>query len=113
SDLHAIIDCVYAIRAKHAIEPANVRRVVVGTYRKVIEQNALDGMASVMAAQYSALFAAAAALRHDLSDPLTFLDAPRAPLELRELCGKVELRLDPELEREYPRSLGAAVTIEL
>ena len=113
SDLHAIIDSVYAIRRQTPFELGSVRKIRVATYEKVIEQNALDPTGSVMAAQYSALFAAGAAVVSDMSDPVTYLNAPRASPELKALFDKVTLDLDEQLNADYPRTLGAEVSIEL
>jgi 2-methylcitrate dehydratase PrpD len=113
SDLHAIIDSVYAIKRQTPFEPASVRKIRVGTYDKVIEQNALDPTGSVMAAQYSALFAASAAVISDMSDPMTYLNAPRASATLKALVDKVALERDEQLSADYPRTLGAEVMIEL
>ena len=113
SDLHAIIDSVYAIKRQAAFDARSVRKIRVATYDKVIGQNALDPTGSVMAAQYSALFAAGAAVVSDMSDPLTYLNAPRPSEELKDLFSKVTLERDEQLNADYPRTLGAAVSIEL
>jgi 2-methylcitrate dehydratase PrpD len=112
SDLHAIIDSVYAINKQAKFDHASIEKIRVSTYSKVIEQNSLEPE-SVMAAQYSALFAAGAAVLSDMSDPMTFLNAPRPSPELKSLCGKVSLEFDKQLNDDYPRTLGAGVTIEL
>ena len=113
SDLHAIIDSVYAAKQQATFDPAAVRSIRVATYNKVIDQNSLPPTESVMAAQYSALFAAGAAVISDMSDPVTYLNAPQASALLKGLCSKVKLEFDQQLDKDYPRTLGAEVTIEL
>jgi 2-methylcitrate dehydratase PrpD len=112
SDLHATIDCIRAIKKQANLNESNVRRIVIDTYRKIIEQNVIDGTQTIMAAQYSVLFTAAAALLYEMDDPGIYepslLRDPRIP----PLIERIELRKDPVFEANYPRQMSSRVTIE-
>lgn len=112
SDLHATIDCVRELKTRRGFDVADIKRIVVEIYDKVIKQNALDGTTSIMAAQYSILFAISAGLLYDIADPRTYAEATLRDPRIRELSGKIELRLDAEFDALYPRKLPARVIIE-
>jgi 2-methylcitrate dehydratase PrpD len=113
SDLHAIIDALHEIKAAHAVDAARVARVLVESTTKVKEQNVLDGTRSVMAAQYSAPFAVAAALLADAGDPRIYTEETLADPAIGRLQGKVEVRSAKEFDDLYARVLGARVTVTM
>jgi 2-methylcitrate dehydratase PrpD len=112
SDLHGTIDCMKKLVAKHRITPDGIRKIIVDTYSKVIEQNALDGSTSIMAAQYSVPFTAAASLFYDLGDPRSYRDELLGDGRVKELSKKVELRLDRQFDADYARKMSTRVTVE-
>jgi len=112
SDQHGTIDCITQIRAKAAIGPEQVKRIRVHTYDKVIKQNAAREWPSVMAAQYSVVFTAAATFFYDLGDPHSYVLEKIADPRIAELAKKVELVHDPQFQNLYPRAMPTRIEIE-
>ena len=112
SDQHGTIDCIASIRAKACIEPEQVKRIVINTYDKVIKQNSARQWPSVMSAQYSVVFTAAASFFHDLGDPRSYDLKTIADPRVAEMAGKVELVQDPTFQALYPRKMPTRVEIE-
>jgi 2-methylcitrate dehydratase PrpD len=112
SDQHGTIDCIAEIRAKTGIGPEQVKRIVVHTYDKVIKQNASREWPSVMSAQYSVVFTAAATFFHDLGDPRSYVAEKIADPRVAALAAKVELVQDPRFQALYPRAMPTRIEIE-
>jgi 2-methylcitrate dehydratase PrpD len=113
SDLHGTIDCIRAIRAQAAIETEQIRRITIHTYDKVIRQNSGDGSSSVMAAQYSILFTAAASLFYDLGDPRSYSEDVIVEPRIAELVKRTELKRDDAFQALYPRKMPTRVVVEM
>lgn len=111
SDLHAAIDATLEIKEKHAVDPAEVSRIIVESTTKVAEQNAGDGTASIMEAQYSVGFAVAATLLKEIRDPRTYAEETLADPALKRLQDKVEVSAHDEFDAIYARVLGGRVTV--
>jgi len=112
SDQHGTIDCIAQIRTKAEIAPEQVKRIVIHTYDKVIKQNAARQWPSVMSAQYSVIFTAAASFFHDLGDPRSYSLETIADPRIAALAAKVELVQDPKFQALYPRKMPTRVEIE-
>jgi 2-methylcitrate dehydratase PrpD len=112
SDQHGTIDCIAQIRTKAEIAPEQVKRIVIHTYDKVIKQNAARQWPSVMSAQYSVIFTAAASFFHDLGDPRSYSLETIADPRIAALAAKVELVQDPRFQALYPRKMPTRVEIE-
>ncbi len=111
SDVHAAIDATLEIKDKHAIDPAEVLRIIVESTTKVAEQNAGDGTGSMMEAQYSVRFAVAATLLKEIRDPRTYAEETLADPAIKTLQDKVEVRAHEEFDAIYARVLGGRVTV--
>jgi 2-methylcitrate dehydratase PrpD len=115
---HGLIDCVLALSREHALEAEQVERVRLGVLsggavlvaepieRKRAPDNVVD-------AQFSAPYAAAAALVLGSGglDAYT-LESMRHPL-IRELMARTECYRDPSLDAAYPRQWPAEAEIVL
>ena len=113
SDLHQTIDALLQIKEKHTIDPSSVEHVIVEGTTKLVEQNALDGTHSIMAAQYSIPFTVAATLLYEIRDPRTYRDEILKSPDVKVLSSKVEMRKDKEFDSLYPRTLASRVTVRL
>lgn len=112
SDQHGTIDCIAQIRAKAGIVPEDVKRIVIHTYDKVIKQNAAREWPSVMSAQYSVIFTAAATFFYDLGDPRSYVAEKIADPRIAALATKVELVQDVKFQALYPRAMPTRIEIE-
>lgn len=111
SDVHPIVDALLAIRLQPGLDIDDIRAIEIEAPTKVAEQNALDGTTSIMAAQYSARFNAAAALRCDIQDPRLYTEEALRDPRLRALHDKVEIRSAAEFDVDYAWKIGARVAV--
>ena len=112
SDQHGTIDCIAEIRSRAVLGPEQVKRIVIHTYDKVIKQNAAREWPSVMSAQYSVIFTAAATFFYDLGDPRSYVAEKIADPRIAALAAKVELVQDLKFQALYPRAMPTRIEIE-
>ena len=112
-DLHPTIDAILMMKQEYAIDPELVEHILVETTTKGVEQNAIYDINSIMAAQYSIPFSAAATLLHDIRDPRTFSDDVYNSTAVRDLISKVEMTKDKEFDSIYPRQIASRVIVRL
>jgi 2-methylcitrate dehydratase PrpD len=113
SDIHPVIDALLEIKGKHAFAPSTVKQIVVEGPKKICELNNIDGTTSMMAAQYSVPFIAAIALSEDIRDPAVYQDSILSRTDLAALQRKVEMQVDEEFDRLFPKRIAARVTVTL
>ena len=100
--------------AEHGFGAANVRRVIVGTSRVVLQQTGFRYQPStVLNAQMSLCYNLAVALidRHALIDQFTA--ARIAEPIVCDLASRVDVEVDPEMDAIYPERYAGIVTIVL
>ena len=100
--------------AEHGFGAANVRRVIVGTSRVVLQQTGFRYQPStVLNAQMSLCYNLAVALidRHALIDQFTA--ARIAEPIVCDLAARVDVEVDPEMDAIYPERYAGIVTIVL
>jgi 2-methylcitrate dehydratase PrpD len=89
-----------------------VKRIVIHTYDKVIKQNSARQWPTVMSAQYSVVFTAAATWFHDLGDPRSYDLENFADPRIAEMATRVEILQDPKFQVLYPSKMPTRVEIE-
>ena len=114
----APIDAVLALRAEHAIDPADVAAVRVGVlsagWALVAEPLAAKRRpANVVDAQFSLPFGAAIALLRGRAMPADHDEAALGDPDVQALMDRVHPYRDPELDARWPAQWPAEVTIEL
>ncbi|MFD8385500.1 MmgE/PrpD family protein [Streptomyces sp. NPDC059679] len=111
--LHGAIDAVLALRKEHAIDPAQIDRIHVGTF-KIATNHAGTVLDTVLQAQLSLPFTVAVALLRG-SVTLTDFDVKsRHDDEVAALMGKVTVELDATADAAYPKTgRPADVTVTL
>lgn len=112
SDQHGTIDCIKSIREKHGVKPEQIKRLVIHTYDKVIKQNNARQWPTVMSAQYSVIFSAAASFYYDLGDPRSYDTEVLTDPRIAAMAAKVELVQDPKFQALYPKKMPTRVEIE-
>ncbi len=111
SDIHPLIDAALQLRAD-GVDPDRIVAIDAEVPTKAAEQNALDGTASVLAAQYSGPFNIAAAFVADPGDPATYAPDRIADPRLAELQAKVApLVACAEFDATYAWKLGGRLRV--
>jgi 2-methylcitrate dehydratase PrpD len=115
---HGLIDCVLALRAAHRVGVEDVARIRLGVLgggallvAEPIEQKRAP--ASVVDAQFSAPYAAAAALVFGSGDISVYAPERLADVRVRALMERTDCYRDASLAAEYPRRWPAAAEIQL
>jgi 2-methylcitrate dehydratase PrpD len=113
---HAALDALLALRAEHAIEPADVRSVEIGlprTGHKIIGEPlaAKQEPKNIVDGQFSMPFVAAVALREGR---MAWDDYSRhlSDSETLALCRRVHTVVDPLAEQEYPGNMSAVARVQ-
>ncbi len=109
---HAAIDAVLELRREHGLAAAEIRRITVGSYAAALEITGNAAPRTAFECKFSTPYCVAAALVAGRVRTEAFSDRWRDDPALRELMGRVELRLDAEAEAAFPGLRGAVVEIE-
>jgi len=112
---HAPMDAILALKEEHGIDPDDVESIEVGiaeTGWKIIG-NPLENKQepeTVVDGQFSMPFCAAVAMR---SGPLRWDDYKTLLQDagIRDLCRRVEVKVDPRAEAEFPVNMSGVATI--
>jgi 2-methylcitrate dehydratase PrpD len=108
---HPLVEALRELRDQHAVTPANIAKLRIGTTDGVMKQQIVYEPESLMAAQYSMPFTAAMTFHRDLEDPASYDEGALSDPAVLALAKKVEGYYDPEIEA-FPR-YAARVTAEL
>jgi 2-methylcitrate dehydratase PrpD len=109
----APIDAAVQARAELGIDPDRVARVEVATYRTAIDVAGIPDPTTDFEAKFSIPYCVAAALRLGSVRLAAFSEENLRDPRLRELTKRVELSVDPELDRRFPGQRGARVRFVL
>jgi 2-methylcitrate dehydratase PrpD len=114
--MHSPIDAVLKIVKENNLRPEQVRKIKVGVLRagahliaEPIESK--YSPQSIVDAQFSMPFGAAAALLYGRAGLKEFQPATIRSKPIRETMRKVECIIDPELERTFPKQWRATAEI--
>lgn len=99
-------------KAKHPIDPKDIRRVIVAAPHFMIHKHADAAPRSVMGAQYSMVFGVAIALTRDIANPYVYSDATVQDPAVRAIAARVETVIDPRFTESTEDNPYAEVTIE-
>jgi 2-methylcitrate dehydratase PrpD len=110
---HAAIDAVIDLREEHDLKLADVRRIDLGLYGVAVRGHDHKEADTMLGAQMSAPIAAGLALVDGAVTVKGFERTSLGRAELREAIGRVDVRVDEECERQYPKRRSGAVRIEL
>lgn len=110
---HQAVDAVQQLLAKAPVDPADIERIVVKTYRSALEPDfrIAPNPRSREVAGLSIRVATALALVHGSTWPSDFAhwDDP----EVRRLRQLTEIEIEPEIEAAYPNKNGCQVEVTL
>lgn len=111
--IHAPLQAIEELRAANRFAPHDVAKIRIGSSKRGVEQNGNRAPVDTMSAQYSMPFCAALAVGSDPKDPTHYDEANLGAEAIRALIDRIELFIEPKMQRIYPRSFGASVAIEL
>jgi 2-methylcitrate dehydratase PrpD len=108
----AAIDGALALKAKMGLQPADIERVRVGTYRAGLEVAHYEQPRTPAEARFSIKYVVATALTHG-SVRLAAFEPPRLTDDkTRQLMRRIDVAVDAELDATFPRQRAARVAIE-
>jgi len=110
---HACVDAAIGLVNENAITPQDIKRIVAGIPSVVQTQTGFDYRAdSVLNAQMSLRYNIAVAIVDKQVYLEQFSQERIADPLICELAGRIEIEVDPELDRLYPQIYGGRVLIE-
>ncbi|WP_233234783.1 MmgE/PrpD family protein [Bordetella sp. LUAb4] len=109
---HACIDAALALKREHGIRAEDIARIVTGIPSVVMTQTGFDYKAdSVLNAQMSLRYNVAVALVDGQAYLEQFTPERIVDRATFELAGRVEIEIDPEIDRAYPKVYGGKVVL--
>ncbi len=109
--LHPAIDAFAQVEQAHQISFAQIKAIRVGTYRIAVETEIHD-LKNRGDAYFNLPYALAARAVLGNNNYDSFAERHFADLRLLGLMKKIEVRIDPEIERRYPKQRGARVEVD-
>jgi 2-methylcitrate dehydratase PrpD len=107
----AAIDGALALKTKMGFAPADVERVSVGTYKAALDVAGYDEPRTAAEARFSLKYVVATALTHGNVRLAAFEGARLNDAGTRALMGRIDVKVDPELDATFPRQRAARVAI--
>jgi 2-methylcitrate dehydratase PrpD len=109
---HAAIDGLIGILRKQSLEPAAVERVTVHTFERALRLNNYPDPDTLEAAQYSIPFCLGTAAVRGPTSLLPLRESLLHDPDIVRFAGRVNLRVDAELDKEFPTRTPARVVVE-
>ena len=109
----AALDAIIALRAEHALAPADVTRIDIGSYAAALEICANTNPRTGYEGKFSLPYTAAVALKEGRVRLDAFDDAHLHDPVIREVMGRVHLALDDECHAAFPKRRSARVKLLL
>ena len=110
---HSLIDALEQATNGFSLEIKEIARIQIGGPAVLLEQHMLRRPTSVMAAQYSLPYAAAATLAYGPYRFDAYGDPYHQDAAILSLADKIEAHRDLTIEATYPEHMGASVEIYL
>ncbi|MHB9099853.1 MAG: MmgE/PrpD family protein [Syntrophales bacterium] len=111
---HSAVDAVLEIRTKHSFPPSDVEKVLVRTARGVqLQCGFLYQAMGVVEAQMSLQFIVAVVLLEGAALLEQFSEAKIADPRIRDLARRVEIVVDPDIDKWYPARYANKVEVIL
>jgi len=115
---HGLIDCVLALRREHSLRPDDIEHIRLGVLSggallvaEPISQKRAPH--NVVDAQFSAPYAAAAALVLGSGGPTTYAEEHLGDSRIRDLMQRTDCYRSASLDVDYPRQWPAEVQLDL
>jgi len=108
----AAIDGALALKAEMGVAASDIARVMVGTYGPALEVAGFEEPKTAAEGQFSLKYVVATALTHGSVRLAAFEPGRLQDPATRDLMRRVEIGVDPELDRAFPAQRAARVAIE-
>jgi 2-methylcitrate dehydratase PrpD len=108
----AAIDGALALQQKMGLEPKDIARVRVGTYKAALDVAGCEEPSTAAEGRFSLKYVVATALTHGSVRLAAFEPARLQNPATRELMRRVEVAVDPQLDAAFPAQRAARVAIE-
>lgn len=95
------LDAVMQLRSEHSVRGEDIERLLIECSTKTRANALTRRPSSIMAAQYHLLFIVAACFYYDLTDPSVWTEDILGDERICDLMDRIEVALDPEIERIY------------
>lgn len=107
----AAIDGALALQKRMNLAARGIERIRVGSYRAAKDVSGIESPRSPAEARFSLKYVVASALTHGSVRLAAFEPARMNDAETRDLMGRIELAVDPELDAAFPKQRAARVEI--
>lgn len=110
---HPAVDAALALRREHSLQPNQIMKIHVASYRATQALTDNPSPDSEYGAKFSVQYCVAAALRWGALRLSDFAPAPLTDLETRRLMSLTSLAVDGDYERRFPDEFASRVYLEL
>jgi 2-methylcitrate dehydratase PrpD len=107
----AAIDGALALQQRMRLAAREIERIRVGSYRAAKEVSGYESPRTGAEARFSLKYVVATALTHGSVRLAAFEPARMNDAATRDLMGRIEVAIDPELDAAFPRQRAARVEI--
>jgi 2-methylcitrate dehydratase PrpD len=107
----AAIDGVLTLQQRHGLAVDTIERIEIGTYRTALDVTGSRRVTTAFEGKFSLAYVAAASLILGSVRLDAFGPGPLADPRIRGLMDRIELSVDPELDRAFPKRRSARVVI--
>lgn len=112
--LHAPLDGLEALRARHQIEMATIDEVIVGSNRHALQEiGGIRVPTDIFGLQFSVYYALAIQLVRGRNVAADYSEETLRDPAVAEMATKVRLEVDPHIDSLFPGKIGGRVTIVL
>jgi len=105
----AAIDGALALQGRMKVAARDIERIRVGSYRAAKEVSGYESPQTPAEARFSLKYVVATALTHGSVRLAAFEPARMGDPATRELMGRIEVAIDPELDAAFPKQRAARV----
>jgi 2-methylcitrate dehydratase PrpD len=110
--IHSALDGLLSLMAEYRLRADEIHKATVSTFERALRLNNYADPDTLEAAQYSIPFCLAAAAREGKGALSPLPESLLGRRDIVDLAKRVELRLDPALDRRFPAQVPARVTLE-
>lgn len=109
----AAIDAALELMRAHSLPAEAIKRVHVATYGPALDIACYEDPQTENEARFSLRFVVATALLHERVRLTAYTPDRLADLKMRDLMGRIDVSVDPELDKAFPGRRAARLTIEM
>jgi 2-methylcitrate dehydratase PrpD len=111
--IQAAVQQLVAMRGNQPVRAEDVKKLRIGVCSYAARNNGSVAPIDTMGAQYSLPYCAALAVTADPRDPAMYFGEQLDDPARRALAQRIEIVVDPEMEKAYPKHYGSRVHLEL